>query len=105
MLWERDRGQRVLVVVVFAGPAGDASDLLERIGIDELRLDTPPAPRRAPDYATLAAVLTGGDPGDAAHGEALAVTVDEIVRTTQARHIYLPLGIGGHVDHLIVHQA
>src|SRR4051794_30688510 len=43
MLWERDRGQRVLAVVVFAATTTNANDLaaLDRLGIDELRLDMP----------------------------------------------------------------
>jgi LmbE family N-acetylglucosaminyl deacetylase len=107
MLWERDRGQRVLAVVIFATASSasrDGSDL-DRLGIDELRLELPAAPSRNPSYGSLAALLMGGHPDDARGRTELTEKLDEIVRATQARHIYLPLGVGGHVDHLIVHDA
>jgi LmbE family N-acetylglucosaminyl deacetylase len=107
MLWERDRGQRVLAVVVFADGGGTSgeSHALERLGIDELRLELPSAPTRNPAYGSFAAVLAGGDPADVARRTSLVETLDSVVLQTQARHIYLPLGVGGHVDHLIVHEA
>jgi LmbE family N-acetylglucosaminyl deacetylase len=108
MLWERNRGQRVLVVVVFAeGPTRGAgeSHALEGLGIDELRLELPSAPTRDPAYGSFAAVLEGGHPADAQRRTSLVETLDALVLQTQAKHIYLPLGVGGHVDHLIVHEA
>jgi LmbE family N-acetylglucosaminyl deacetylase len=112
MLWERDRGQRVLAVVVFAdgtaaGPSGASgeSHALDRLGLDELRLELPAAPTRNPAYGSFAALLQGGHPADGQRRTSLVETLDSIVLQTQARHIYLPLGVGGHVDHLIVHEA
>lgn len=108
MLWERDRGQRVLAVVVFSGASGqpaEGSTTLDQLGIDELLLNEPAAPSRNAAYASLAALLKGGHPEDAQRLRDLLERLDEIVRTTQARHIYLPLGVGNHVDHLIVHDA
>jgi hypothetical protein len=107
MLWERDRGQRVLVLVVFSGSEGPAREAtsLDRMGIDEFHLDLPPAPRRNPEYGSFAAVLKGGHAGDDQGRTMLAEILDRVVLQAQARHIYLPLGVGGHVDHLIVQEV
>jgi LmbE family N-acetylglucosaminyl deacetylase len=108
MLWEKNRGQRVLAVVVFAdGSAGNTTEShnLDRLGIDELRLELPAAPRRNPAYGSFAAVLSNAHPDDAQRRASLVQTLDHVVQQTQARHIYLPLGVGGHVDHLLVHEA
>src|SRR5687767_2704907 len=58
MLWERDRGLRVLVLTVFAGAdAREDSEALDRLGFDEMRLELPPAPGRQRSYASFASVL------------------------------------------------
>jgi hypothetical protein len=34
-----------------------------------------------------------------------ARVLDEIGQRSRARHVYLPLGVGGHVDHRVAHDA
>ena len=106
MLWERNRGLRALVLVVFAGnESKEDSDLLDRFGFDEMRLDVPAAPRRQELYTSFDAVLHGRHPGDERQLATLRESVEAVILQTQARHVYLPLGVGGHVDHRLVHEA
>ena len=106
MLWEQSRGMRVLVLVVFAGSeAREDSEALDRLGIDEMRLDEPGAPRRHGEYASFAAVLHGRHPADERQLVAVQHAIDQVVMQSQARHIYVPLAVGGHVDHRLVHEA
>jgi len=35
----------------------------------------------------------------------LAARLDEIAHRTRARHVYLPLAVGGHADHRLAHEA
>jgi LmbE family N-acetylglucosaminyl deacetylase len=105
LFWERERGQRVLSLVVFGGGPSPFGDSLDAIGVDEMSLDLAPAPRRHPAYGSFAAVLGERQPDDDDHRTRLAETLDQVVLHTQARHLYLPLGIGGHIDHLLVHEA
>ena len=106
MLWERDRGLRVLVLTVFAvGEANDDGEALDRLGIDEMRLDIPAAPRRHDSYASFASVLHGRHPVDERQLQSLREDLDRVLTHSQARHLYLPLGVGGHVDHRLVHEA
>jgi hypothetical protein len=96
----------VLVLVVFAGSeAPEDSAALDHLGIDEMRLDEPGAPRRHDDYASFAAVLHGRHPVDERQLASIRHAIDQVVMQCQARHIYLPLGVGGHVDHRLVHEA
>jgi LmbE family N-acetylglucosaminyl deacetylase len=106
MLWERNRGLRVLVLVVFGGSeAREDSDALDRLGIDEMRFDIPGAPRRHDLYGSFDAVLHGRHPGDERQLVSLREALEQVILQTQVRHIYLPLGVGGHVDHRLIHEA
>jgi len=107
MLWERDRGMRVLVLVVFAGQSdgGHSDEALDRLGFDEMRLDLPSAPRRQDSYSSFAAVLHGRHPADERQLVSLREDLDRVLTHCQARHIYAPLAVGGHVDHRLVHEA
>jgi hypothetical protein len=107
MLWERNRGMRVLVLVVFAGHSDDshADEALDRLGFDEMRLDVPAAPRRHETYSSFAAVLHGQHASDDRQLLSLREDLDHVLMHCQARHVYFPLGVGGHVDHRLVHEA
>jgi hypothetical protein len=104
MLWEQGRGLRVLVLTVFAGE-DRSDDLLDRLGVDEMCLDIPAAPRRHESYASLASLLHGRHAVDERQLQALREELDRVLTHSQARHLYLPLGVGGHVDHRLVHEA
>lgn len=95
---ERRRGRRALVVTLFRGPREEAEPGAVSLGIAD-------AASRVPGYDALALAVFGDSAAqDGCFFECRAV-LDELFRRTQARQIYLPLGVGGHVDHRITHEA
>jgi hypothetical protein len=95
---ERRRGRRTLVVTLFRAPDEDADP-------DGISLGLADAPHRSAGYVPLTEAVFGGSVGE--DDSLLAVThlLDEIFLRTRPRQIYLPLGVGGHVDHRIAHEA
>jgi hypothetical protein len=93
-------------VVVFsgAGPHHE-SEIFEHLGVDELHLDVPAAPVRHPSYKSFATVLGESRPDDTEPRTQIVEALGKIAHQSQAKHVYLPLGVGGHVDHLLVHEA
>ena len=95
---ERKRGRRNLIIALFRAPDEEIEPGGVSIGLAD-------APHRDPHYGALAEAVFGRSAAqddcllDATH------LLDEVFRRTQARHIYLPLGVGGHVDHRIAHEA
>jgi hypothetical protein len=90
------RGVRSLMVTVFDG--ADAAP----VGGDQLTLGLPSAAERRP----------GADPvaGGSLVGEEdaivdLARTLEDVFRRSKARSLFIPLGVGGHIDSLITHEA
>ncbi len=118
---------RALVVTVFAGqPNADLSDFArfqhQRWGTDHAAVDL----RRQEDVAAMAALgvdyrwwafsdaiyrgtqyLSDEDlfgvvkPGDEALVKAVAVEIAALCQDVQPRHLYVPLAVGGHVDHRV----
>ena len=95
---ERRRGRRTLVVTLFRAPDEEADP-------DGLSLGLADAPHRSADYAPLAEALFGHSAVEDDSLLAATHLLDEIFRRTRPRQIYLPLGVGGHVDHRVAHEA
>jgi LmbE family N-acetylglucosaminyl deacetylase len=94
---ERRRGRRTLIVNLFRAPQEEAEPGGVSLGMADAA--------SRPGYAELREALFGRPAvQDESLGETVAL-LDEIFRRTQARQIYLPLGVGGHVDHRITHEA
>jgi hypothetical protein len=98
-LSDRERGLRVLLVTLFGSPGSPPA------GVDSFAMELPEAPRREPAYRSLRDVLYSRHAEDEARAAEAAALLDEIGRRTKARHVYLPLGVGGHVDHRLAHDA
>lgn len=95
---DHKRGLRALVVSLFRAPGEEPWPGCVSIGM-------PDAPRRDPSCNSHRAMVYGrSEANDACLGEAVRI-LDEVFRRTQARHIYLPLGVGGNLDHRIAHEA
>lgn len=95
---ERRRGRRTLVVTLFRAPEEEAEPGGLFLGLAD-------AASRHPSYGALREAVFGRP---ASEDECLldaTALLDEIFRRTQARQIYLPLGVGGHVDHRIAYEA
>lgn len=109
MLSERAQGLRVLVVIPFSRPrrgdGGGAGGALEKLGFDVLRLGLPPAPERNAFYNSYTRTTFERHLEDDRVQAELVQLLTELALQTKARHVYLPLGADGHVDHRICHEA
>ncbi len=115
LLAERGRGERILMVTLFAPSAAGLADRdgrvpasaarLRDLGVQHCQLGLPEARSRNPRYRSLGALATGWD---AADQECLAQAVrllSDLGPRSKARQVYVPLAVGGHVDHRLSCQA
>ena len=108
MLSERAQGLRVLVVIVFGSAGrgdGPAPSSLEKLGFDVLRLGLPPAHERNAFYNSYTRTTFERHLEDDRVQADLVGLLEELALQTKTRHVYLPLGADGHVDHRICHEA
>jgi LmbE family N-acetylglucosaminyl deacetylase len=103
MLSERAQGLRVLVVIPFSGENGPGA--LEKLGFDALRLGLPAAPERNDFYNSYTRTTFDRHLADDGVQDELMRRLEDLALRTKARHIYLPLGADGHVDHRLCHDA
>jgi LmbE family N-acetylglucosaminyl deacetylase len=107
---EARRGQSVLLVSVFA-PPGSADDppalgeALAGLPIRHLSLGIPEARRRNSFYASFRSLAYGRHPEDETWLREAAEALDEVGHRSKARQVYVPLGVGGHIDHRLCHEA
>jgi hypothetical protein len=103
MLSERAQGLRVLVVIPFSRQNGPGP--LEQLGFHALRLGLQPAPERNAFYSSYTRTTFERHLADDPVQDELGRRLEELALQTKARHIYLPLGADGHVDHRLCHDA
>ncbi len=104
LLRGREQGQRTLLVTVFGeqrhGPRPDLA-----LGVDQVHLGLTAANRRTRHYAAFSTRLFGSHADDAAEIERLRVIVEDLGHRTKARDVFLPLAVGGDIDHRLLHEA
>jgi len=112
LLQEQARGASILIVTLFddagrspqAGVPGRES-FLSRPGVQRLDVGLPGALARDPAYATFRGLTQGRQAVDEdCVGRAVELLAD-IGHRTRAREVYLPLGVGQHIDHRLAHDA
>jgi hypothetical protein len=95
------RGGKTLIVTLFR--VGDEQPFSEP---GSLAIGMPAAPLRDPSsygsYRTLVFGRRDRDDGDVCQAASL---IEEVFRRSEARDLYLPLGVGGHVDRQLAHEA
>ena len=98
---------RTLVVTVFSGnrDAAAADAAIERLGADHLVLGLDAAHRRQRAYASFTTRAFGGHESDAACHDALCRLAEDLGHRTKAHDVYAPLGVGGNIDHRLLHEA
>ena len=95
------RGGQTLIVTLFR--VGDEQPSSEP---GSLSIGLPSAPLRDPAcYASFRSVVFGRSERDEACLAESARLIEEILRRTEARSLYLPLGVGGHIDRRVAHEA
>lgn len=115
LLAERGRGERILMVTVFGsghvgraeadGRAAAAAARLRDLGIQHCALGLPEARSRNPGYSSLGALAAGWDATDQACLTQAVRFLSDLGPRSKARQVYIPLAVGGHVDHRLSCQA
>lgn len=112
ILDERARGAEVVVATLFTGGGGGAGYALRRdedraalavLGARGVHLGLVDAPDRRGHAAEFRALVLDERARDPADARAAAAAVAELARG--AARVYLPLGVGGHVDHRLAFEA
>jgi LmbE family N-acetylglucosaminyl deacetylase len=111
LLQEQARGAKILVVTLFAddgrsdAEAAGRASFLSRPGVQLLQVGLPPGPARDPAYSTFRGLTQGRQAADeGCLGRAVELLAD-ISHRTRAREVYVPLGVGHHIDHRLAHEA
>ena len=98
-------GMRIALASLFSPPPAEVADALSAYGVSLLPFGLPAArdrhPHRRPLDGLTAELLA---PDDAVQAEA-ARLLHNLGHRTRARQVYAPLGVGGHPDRRIAHQA
>src|SRR5262249_6151187 len=106
VFWEAKRGQRVLVLALFETPDSSSSGVaaLEGLGADFAAAGLVPARTRlaSDSFGALAFGRGVDDEEWLVRGARLLADVEPQIR---ARQVYAPLGVGGHIDHRLAHEA
>jgi LmbE family N-acetylglucosaminyl deacetylase len=106
LLRGRAQGLRTLIVTAFGGERhADAIDAMVRLGADHLALDLETAQRRQRVYTSFARRTFGTHDSDATCHDTLRRLLEELGHRTKARDVYAPLGVGGNIDHRLLHEA
>jgi LmbE family N-acetylglucosaminyl deacetylase len=107
LLSEREQGLRVGVVTVFGVGArhAAAASVFDRLGLRHLALGLPEASARQASYAAFEALTAETHPDDEGVVGVAAEALNDIGHRCRARQVYVPLGVGGHVDHRLCHEA
>ncbi len=106
LLGEASRQQRILVVTLFGeSPQGWPVATPGVAEAAQVSLGIPAAAQRNPYYASFAALTEGRHPDDDAWSAQIAESLNDIRHRTKARQVYVPLGVGSHIDHRLCHEA
>jgi LmbE family N-acetylglucosaminyl deacetylase len=107
LLWERDRGSRCLVLALFESPdvSTEVATALRRLGVDYLAAGLPPARRRLAADAPFGEVAFGRRDEDEDWLAQAVRLLAEVGPRIKPRNVYAPLGVGGHIDHRLAHEA
>jgi LmbE family N-acetylglucosaminyl deacetylase len=103
--WEVKRGQRVLVLALFETPDSPSSGAaaIEALGADFAAAGLAPARPRLPSDSLGALAFRDADDEELLVRTARLLA--DIEPRIRARQVYAPLGVGGHVDHSLTHEA
>jgi hypothetical protein len=106
---ETGKGMRVLVASLFGSRVDEgvrpSAASLGRIGVDAFEAALPAAAERSASHASCVSRVFGRSAEDDACLERAARILDDVGRKTRARHVCVPLGVGGHIDHRLAHEA
>ncbi len=106
LFWEVQRGQRALVLALFetSESASAGASAVAQLGADFAAAGLDPARHRASgaSFGTLAFGRQADDEEWLVRAARLLADIEPRIR---ARQVYAPLGVGGHIDHRLTHEA
>ena len=109
LLSELEAGLRVTVLTVFGARGalrhGGPDAAFDRLGVRHVRLGLPEASARQAAYGAFEALTGQSHPDDAGVTATAAEALGDAAHRSRARQVYVPLGVGGHVDHRLCHEA
>jgi LmbE family N-acetylglucosaminyl deacetylase len=101
------RGQPVLLMTLFGDPAAEPrSAALQELGVEQVGLGLKAAGERSAAYGTYRSVTF--EPRQAADDDILhqlAAFFTDVAHRLRPRQVFVPLGVGGHQDHCLIHDA
>jgi LmbE family N-acetylglucosaminyl deacetylase len=101
---ERARGERVLILVLFEAEARPGAEALAHLGVDVCVAGLAPAASRG-GRATYRSIGFERRPEDAEAFDGVMRVLSDAGPRVRPRQLYVPLGVGGHVDHRLTHEA
>lgn len=104
---DASQGRSALVLHLFSGPSFRESPgpWPSLPGLDHVSLDLPSASERHPKRAALSSLRFDPFPEDDPLRERVARLLVDLRPRVAPRHVFGPLGVGGHIDHRIAHDA
>lgn len=106
LLADAGRRLRVLVVTIFGEGERDWPPVaLRGTGIRHFTLGLPDARRRSDYYSSFQALVEGRRADDDARLKEIAQALTDIGHRSKASQVYVPLGVGSHIDHRLSHEA
>jgi LmbE family N-acetylglucosaminyl deacetylase len=103
---DASKGRTALVLTLFEGPSfREAGPLPDPAGVDHVSLGLERASRRHPKAAALSSLRFDTFPEDDPLRDRLARLLVDLRSRVAPRHVFAPLGVGGHLDHRIAHDA
>lgn len=118
MVREAEAGARVHVATVFSHGHGSPSVLrryaarrnedriaLDRLGAIPLWMGLMDAPFRTAYYNSFQRIVLGTAPGDECYIWEIRQRLERLLSKLRPETVYLPLGVGTHIDHRLVFQA
>jgi len=107
LLADAGRGLRILVVTVFGegGRPWPEVGALASADVRRISLGLPDARQRTDYYSSFQALVEGRRDDDDRWVSQIAQALGEIAHRSKASQVYMPLGVGSHIDHRLSHEA
>jgi LmbE family N-acetylglucosaminyl deacetylase len=100
LLADAARGRRVAVVTLFGEASGAAGPWASQSS-----LGLPEASRRSPGYPTFRDLAEARHADDEPWLLRVVEALFDLAHQTGASQVYIPLGVGSHIDHRLAHEA
>jgi len=101
---ERSRGERVLILALFESEPSPLAAAVSELGVEVALASLGPATQRRSGAPYRSIGFERADLDSEAF-EAVVRILADVGPRVRPRQVYVPLGVGGHIDHRLVHEA